>query len=51
MAKNYYKVCHVLQGEIEFIAGCDRYYKVRQEVITKCDMYYKLRRNTPLLFT
>ena len=40
MDKNYYKVCHVLQGETEFIAGCDRYYKVRQEVFTKSGKYF-----------
>ena len=42
MAKNYYKVCHVLQGETEFIAGCDRYCKVRQEVFTKSGRYFKV---------
>lgn len=45
MDKNYYKVCHVLQGEREFIAviaGCDRYYKVRLVVFTKSSRYFKV---------
>lgn len=47
MSENYYKAWQVLQSvtavtkrDKKIVAKCDRYYKIRHEVLTKCENYW-----------